>query len=710
MLVQNRLPGADAGRTWRLALVDNLLRLEEQSSSAQTYTVQLGDTCAAIAAAHDISVEQLIALNDLSKNCVISVGQVLNLSQAADGPIRSGGLIRLEAQVRVQNWLQTSYASDTPVDMPLNELTTDEIWQRLGTQVFQVVDGIFAGETYLMYGDTITRILTTPGRRTEFDLFVTDLDGNGRLELLVIDRLGGQQPQAWLLEQAVEGFDTKAHSYFTNVSLKKISDEQVETYRVDGPGYQLTGRLALQDDWLVLAPLDETTRLNIVPDWGLSFQVPTDWQSANGADGATRLEGADGYIELPASLQSGDLQRACELALNTNPGGIFGGKSSASVIEVASRTICFINKTISNDGQKNNEAWLYLPVGESNQYALIMVDHLHLGLLLNSLTYHNDSGLGSGSSEPVTLSIEPNPSGPVLAAQTMSDLTLEEWRLVLASVDTPGHTEFNQRIPAEVKARRSAWRDTTLADGIAANNRLLEPFGYRLKDQTLDNGPSSITLYQGEQPLLERLEMAYPASVYHNEQGQGDFALVVIDAQSQGWLVRTSGVTAYDLGVSQYTRPVFAGQRLISLESYYGEDTRLHLSVRQDGSEIYQYRPLGSGASEPVQGLSSWDGHWVLEINGFLIVDGVIWNKKDFPAGEIFNWHMLNGKPLFFFTRAGQTGIWYDGRELPVTYDRVVHYRCCESAIFNPGGSDPMIWFYAQRDGYWYYVELGKFE
>jgi LysM repeat protein len=448
VLVQNSLPGAGASRVWRMALVDGELKLDEQVSDAQTYTVQPGDTCAAIAAAHNLSMEQFIALNGLTSSCLISVGQILILS-------------------------------------------------------------------------------------------------------------------------------------------------------------------------------DDTTRLYNIAEWGLSFQVPANWQAVNGANGAVRLEGPDGYIEQPVVLQTGDLRRACELALNTNLTGIFDGKSSASVIEVASRTICFINKALSN-GQENNEAWLYLPVGSQGQFARLIVDHNHLGLVISTLAYHNTAGLPSELDEPVMLANETNPPAPVLTASPMGNLTLEEWRVVSSSVDSPSHFEFNQRIPADVRERRAAWRETSLT--------------------------------------------------------------------------------------ARYTHPVFAGPRLISLDVFYGEDDRYHISIRQDDQEIFRYHPVGGGVSEPVKGLWSWDGHWVLEINGVLIVDGAIWNVKDFPADEIFNWHMLNGRPLFFFTRADQTGIWYDGRELPVTYDSVVHYRCCEPYIFNPSGNDQMVWFYAQRAGYWYYVELGKFD
>ena len=51
----------------------------------------------------------------------------------------------------------------------------------------------------------------------------------------------------------------------------------------------------------------------------------------------------------------------------------------------------------------------------------------------------------------------------------------------------------------------------------------------------------------------------------------------------------------------------------------------------------------------------------------------------------------------------------YDGIPMAVYYDEVVHYRCCEQAMFNPAGNSVMTWFYARRDQSWYYVELGNY-
>lgn len=43
--------------------------------SGKTYTVKSGDTCADIAASYGVSIAEIIALNGLSPDCPLQVGQ-----------------------------------------------------------------------------------------------------------------------------------------------------------------------------------------------------------------------------------------------------------------------------------------------------------------------------------------------------------------------------------------------------------------------------------------------------------------------------------------------------------------------------------------------------------------------------------------------------------------------------------------------------------
>ncbi len=133
------------------------------------------------------------------------------------------------------------------------------------------------------------------------------------------------------------------------------------------------------------------------------------------------------------------------------------------------------------------------------------------------------------------------------------------------------------------------------------------------------------------------------------------------------------------------------------------------VSVQSDGQEVYRYNMSSAHAATfPLFYLGNWDGRWVVEVNGMLIVNGQIVNQE-WGYDEIFGCQELNGKPFYFFVQDGKTFLSYDGETLPVSYDYVYHGMCCEPAAFNVGGNDRMVWFYALKDGFWHYVELGVF-
>ena len=70
--------------------------------------------------------------------------------------------------------------------------------------------------------------------------------------------------------------------------------------------------------------------------------------------------------------------------------------------------------------------------------------------------------------------------------------------------------------------------------------------------------------------------------------------------------------------------------------------------------------------------------------------------------------YQLNGKPVEFVIENGVSRLRYNGSDLPFTYDRIITDAQGEAAQFNPGSSAHVLWFYALRDGLWYYVEIGS--
>jgi hypothetical protein len=135
------------------------------------------------------------------------------------------------------------------------------------------------------------------------------------------------------------------------------------------------------------------------------------------------------------------------------------------------------------------------------------------------------------------------------------------------------------------------------------------------------------------------------------------------------------------------------------------------------GDEVIFETPAGMPSPAlPLQALWTYDGHWALEI---LLANETTWAGQVFIDGELvndqkgydeaFGLQMMAGKPFFFYMRDGHAGYSYDGQETDLEYSQIPHYNCCSESVTNPGPAENMVSFFAQRDGTWYYVELGAF-
>jgi hypothetical protein len=304
----------------------------------------------------------------------------------------------------------------------------------------------------------------------------------------------------------------------------------------------------------------------------------------------------------------------------------------------------------------------------------------------------------------------PYPSGPMRPqdeafwSQPTSlpvGLTVEEYPIVEASIDSPDHFEFRERIPSEVFEKRAAWREVRLDRMLDRNNALLEPFGYSLKARS-GSDVNLFELYHGEDLIQEDVSYFWPVST--NPSGS-DFALV-LEVWNEGYrLARLEGLSDWDMSASLFIPPVFYGEDLLSIR---WDGQRSQVQLWQGEHEVYEFASLFM-VDMPVKGLSTWQGDWILEVDGFVIQDGENLNER-LGYEDIFGWQLLNGNPFYYFRKGPWVGISYNGQVLPQIYNEIVHYRCCEPAMFNNGGNQDMVWFYGLRDGTWYYVEIGSYD
>jgi hypothetical protein len=201
---------------------------------------------------------------------------------------------------------------------------------------------------------------------------------------------------------------------------------------------------------------------------------------------------------------------------------------------------------------------------------------------------------------------------------------------------------------------------------------------------------------------VEGITDFYPVSL--SSSGK-DLVMGMHKMQAGESLLRKSGVSSFNMLQHAYTWPVFVGDDLV--EVLMDSQKQDRIKVQRGGQVIFEFAILPMAVKNPVEGLWSWDGHWLLGVDGILIEDGKIYNQQA-GVDEIFNWQLLGGKPFHFFSRAGKTGLSWGGKTLAIEYDEVVHGMCCEPGAFNPGGNSELAWFYARRGEMWYYVEVGK--
>jgi hypothetical protein len=316
---------------------------------------------------------------------------------------------------------------------------------------------------------------------------------------------------------------------------------------------------------------------------------------------------------------------------------------------------------------------------------------LALNIALNPVRATEPSS--SSTSEPEAT------AGAPASKITAADLSVEEYPIVAQEVDSPEHLEYLQRISAATLSKRQAWREPSAERVVESANKALEEFGYRLEPVASEPVPT-YQLYRDHTVIRKGITRFWPVTV--NER-RDDFVLLIEINHRDMEMVQRGKVEAWNPGPEVRTPPVYYGNDLVSTRQEGLETIRL-----ERGDEVLYTVQVEPQVDNPVKGLWGWDGHWVLEVDGQLIIDGQSLNEE-LGYNEVFGWALLGGKPFYFFSQGGQVRLSYAGETLPYTYDDVVHYQCCEPAAFNPRYNEDMVWFHALRDGTWHYVEAGAY-
>ena len=314
--------------------------------------------------------------------------------------------------------------------------------------------------------------------------------------------------------------------------------------------------------------------------WGVSFAVPAVWQE----EGADHFVGEDGFARLERFAGPGlSVDQACEWEANFHReryGPEPGLQSLAWENGIHTKGFpCLILGSLSDTSEFQSAILLPNPREDHrSRFLILRMDTAHAETVARSLSYRLQvppQPTFSGNSYLATPRPEGVPDDLPLQTSHFDELTLDEYAVIDASVDSPGHLEFFQRIPPAVLEKRRAWRDV-----------------------------------EAIEPYLSPVE------------------------------VGGERVTVKEVPYRKFQR-------------HRGVGSSIYASVQKDGTEVYRYNMLMHAGSFPLHFLGNWDGQWVLEANGMLIVDGKIVNQ-DWGYDEIFGAQLLNEKPFTSLRRMGK--------------------------------------------------------
>jgi len=140
--------------------------------------------------------------------------------------------------------------------------------------------------------------------------------------------------------------------------------------------------------------------------------------------------------------------------------------------------------------------------------------------------------------------------------------------------------------------------------------------------------------------------------------------------------------------------PIYVGDEVISVRWDAAAKT---YAVWQGERPVYTLSAPSDGTPWRFGTLTAWEGHWVLEANDLVIIDG----KPIGGYDAVFSWQLLNGKPFYLWQKGKTYGLSYGGEDRALPYDQILR-----GGELDPMGDGNTVTFLAQKDGHWQAVTI----
>lgn len=235
----------------------------------------------------------------------------------------------------------------------------------------------------------------------------------------------------------------------------------------------------------------------------------------------------------------------------------------------------------------------------------------------------------------------------------------------------------------------------------------LAPLGYELRGDVREGNGQQ--LFRDGRLLFDKIVKV--SDVYNFQTASGPINAFVVntigsaDVHQYSFLVENDAISAWEYGSMDLGyAPILYQDEL--LWAKVNQKSQIEVK-RSNRGIVFTFETFFSSKLH-MDNFRSWNDHWILEAEGFVVQDGEILNEK-FGYSEMFNWGLVKDKPTYFFRKGSRIGISHNGKVLPIQYQDVAHGLCCSFASNNPYTGKESINFFGKRDGVWYYV-LIKFK